>query len=53
MSNTNLAEGHEKTATGASTYQNDGLRDTDVLTSPSLTNNVEREVFEMESYRSH
>tara|TARA_R100001440_G_scaffold35191_1_gene54164 strand:+ start:22738 stop:23898 length:1161 start_codon:yes stop_codon:yes gene_type:complete len=42
MSNTNLAEGHEKTATGASTYQNDGLRDTDVLTSPSLTNNVER-----------
>ena len=42
MSNTNLAEGHEKTATGASTYQNDGLRDSDVLTSPSLTNNVER-----------
>lgn len=39
MSNTNLAEGHEKTA--SSTYQNDGLRDTDVLTSPSLTNFVE------------
>lgn len=42
MSNTNLAEGHEKTATGASTYQNDGLRDSDVLTSPTLTNSVER-----------
>jgi hypothetical protein len=39
MSNTNLAEGHEKTA--SSTYQNDGLRDTDVLASPSLTNFVE------------
>ncbi|MAK54436.1 MAG: hypothetical protein CML17_01060 [Pusillimonas sp.] len=41
MANTNLAEGHEKTATGASAYQSDGLRDTDVLTSPSLTNTVE------------
>jgi len=40
MPSTNLAEGHEKTS--SSTYQNDGLRDTDVLTSPSLTNNVER-----------
>jgi len=37
---TNLAEGHEKTS--STTYQNDGLRDSDVLTSPSLTNNVER-----------
>lgn len=41
MANTNLAEGHEKTATGASSYQSDGLRDSDVLTSPSLTNTVE------------
>ena len=41
MANTNLGEGHEKTATGASSYQNDGLRDTDVLTSPSLTNVIE------------
>ena len=41
MANTNLAEGHEKTATGASAYQSDGLRDSDVLTSPSLTNTVE------------
>lgn len=41
MANTNLGEGHEKTATGASSYQNDGLRDTDVLTSPSLTNAIE------------
>lgn len=40
MPDTNLAEGHEKTS--SSTYQNDGLRDTDVLTSPSLTNWVER-----------
>tara|TARA_R110000772_G_scaffold51126_4_gene117493 strand:- start:2166 stop:3317 length:1152 start_codon:yes stop_codon:yes gene_type:complete len=40
MANTNLGEGHEKTATGA-TYQNDGLRDSDVLSSPSLTNVVE------------
>ena len=40
MSNTNLSEGHEKTA--SSTYQNDGLRDSDVLTSPSLTNWLER-----------
>ena len=39
MANTNLAEGHEKTA--SSTYQNDGLRDTDVLASPTLTNFVE------------
>jgi hypothetical protein len=42
MANTGLGEGHEKTATGASAYQNDGLRDTDVLASPSLTNMVER-----------
>lgn len=41
MSNTNLAEGHLKTATGV-TYQSDGLRDTDVLTSPTLTNFLER-----------
>tara|TARA_R110002012_G_scaffold321389_1_gene548950 strand:+ start:9820 stop:10971 length:1152 start_codon:yes stop_codon:yes gene_type:complete len=41
MGNTNLAEGHLKTATGVS-YQADGLRDTDVLTSPTLTNFVER-----------
>ncbi len=40
MPSTNLSEGHEKTSSG--TYQNDGLRDTDVLTSPSLTNWVER-----------
>ena len=40
MPSTNLSEGHEKTSAG--TYQNDGLRDTDVLTSPSLTNWVER-----------
>ena len=40
MSNTNLSEGHEKTS--SSTYQNDGLRDSDVLTSPSLTNWLER-----------
>jgi len=40
LPSTNLSEGHEKTASG--TYQNDGLRDTDVLTSPSLTNWVER-----------
>lgn len=39
MANTNLAEAHEKTSGQA--YQNDGLRDTDVLTSPSLTNWVE------------
>ena len=39
LANTNIAEGHEKTA--SSTYQNDGLRDTDVLASPSLTNFVE------------
>lgn len=42
MANTGLGEGHEKTATGAGAYQNDGLRDTDVLSSPSLTNFVER-----------
>jgi hypothetical protein len=41
MSATNLAEGHLKTATGIS-YQSDGLRDTDVLSSPTLTNFVER-----------
>jgi len=40
LSSTNLSEGHEKTS--SATYQNDGLRDTDVLTSPSLTNWVER-----------
>jgi len=44
MANTNLAEGHLKTATGV-TYQSDGLRDTDVLTSPTLTNFVERSLF--------
>ena len=44
MGNTNLAEGHLKTATGVS-YQADGLRDTDVLTSPTLTNFVERGLF--------
>ena len=41
MGATNLAEGHLKTATGIS-YQADGLRDTDVLSSPTLTNFVER-----------
>jgi hypothetical protein len=41
MGATNLAEGHLKTATGIS-YQADGLRDSDVLSSPTLTNFVER-----------
>ena len=40
MPSTGLGEGHEKTNTG--TYQNDGLRDTDVLTSPTLTSLNER-----------
>jgi len=41
MGTTGLNEGHEKTGTGA-TWQADGLRDTDVLSSASLTNMVER-----------
>ena len=41
MGTQGIGEGHEKTATGA-TWQSDGLRDTDVLTSAPLTNFVER-----------
>ena len=41
MGTTGLGEGHEKTGTGA-TWQSDGLRDTDVLSSATLTNIVER-----------
>lgn len=41
MGTTGLNEGHEKTGTGA-TWQSDGLRDTDVLSSATLTNMVER-----------
>lgn len=41
MGTTGLGEGHEKTGTGA-TWQSDGLRDTDVLSSATLTNLVER-----------
>jgi len=41
MGTTGVNEGHEKTATGA-TWQADGLRDTDVLSTATLTNMVER-----------
>lgn len=41
MGTTGLGEGHEKTGTGA-TWQADGLRDSDVLSSATLTNFVER-----------
>lgn len=41
MGTTGLTEGHEKTGTGA-TWQSDGLRDTDVLSTATLTNLVER-----------
>ena len=41
MGTTGITEGHEKTGTGA-TWQSDGLRDTDVLSSATLSNFVER-----------
>ena len=41
MGTTGLNEGHEKTATGA-TWQSDGLRDSDVLSTATLTNFTER-----------
>lgn len=41
MGTTGITEGHEKTGTGAS-WQADGLRDSDVLSSATLTNFVER-----------
>tara|TARA_R100001230_G_C5687746_1_gene198329 strand:- start:1093 stop:2241 length:1149 start_codon:yes stop_codon:yes gene_type:complete len=41
MGTTGINEGHEKTGTGA-TWQADGLRDTDVLSTATLTNLVER-----------
>jgi hypothetical protein len=41
MGTTGITEGHEKTGTSA-TWQADGLRDTDVLSSATLTNFVER-----------
>ena len=41
MGTTGITEGHEKTATAA-TWQADGLRDTDVISSATLTNFVER-----------
>ena len=41
MGTTGINEGHEKTGTGA-TWQSDGLRDSDILSSASLTNFVER-----------
>jgi len=44
MGTTGLTEGHEKTGTGA-TWQSDGLRDTDVLASATLTNFVERGLY--------
>lgn len=40
MPNTDLSEGHNKTATTA-TYQFEGLRDTDVISSATLTNITE------------
>ena len=40
MPNTDISEGHNKTATSAS-YQFEGLRDTDVLTTATLTNITE------------
>ena len=44
MGTTGLGEGHEKTGTGA-TWQSDGLRDTDVLSTATLTNFVERGLY--------
>ena len=44
MVTTGINEGHEKTATGA-TWQSDGLRDTDVLSSATLSNFVERAIY--------
>ena len=44
MGTTGITEGHEKTGTGA-TWQSDGLRDTDVLSSATLTNFVERGLY--------
>ncbi len=41
MPNTDLSEGHNKTATSAGSYQFEGLRDTDVLTTTTLTNFTE------------
>jgi len=41
MGTKGITEGHEKTGTGA-TWQSDGLRDTDVLSSATLSNFVER-----------
>jgi len=41
MGTTGLGEGHEKTGTGA-TWQSDGLRDTDILSTATLTNFVEQ-----------
>jgi hypothetical protein len=41
MGTTGITEGHEKTGTNA-TWQADGLRDSDVLSSATLTNFVER-----------
>jgi len=41
MGTTGLGEGHEKTGTGA-TWQSDGLRDTDVLSTATLTGFLER-----------
>ena len=41
MPNTDLSEGHNKTATSAGSYQFEGLRDTDVLTTTTLTNITE------------
>jgi hypothetical protein len=44
MGTTGINEGHEKTGTGA-TWQSDGLRDSDILSSASLTNFVERGIY--------
>jgi len=41
MGTTGLNEGHEKTGTGA-TWQSDGLRDSDVISTATLTNFTER-----------
>ena len=41
MGTTGLNEGHEKLVTGA-TWQSDGLRDSDVLSTATLTNFTER-----------
>jgi len=44
MGTTGIGEGHEKTGTGA-TWQTDGLRDTDVLSTASLTGFAERGLY--------